>query len=110
MDTAPPPTLMYATIGRPAAASSYRAMRRSTASSRVPSGKRSSSLRSAASSSKRRPASESPTALSSTPPRLAATDTVRSEEHTSELQSRENLVCRLLLEKKKILLDCRQNV
>src|SRR5690606_39858779 len=29
-----------------------------------------------------------------------ATD-LRSEEHTSELQSRENLVCRLLLEKKK---------
>src|SRR5690606_40066207 len=28
-------------------------------------------------------------------------DLVRSEEHTSELQSRENLVCRLLLEKKK---------
>src|SRR5690606_3198335 len=27
----------------------------------------------------------------------------RSEEHTSELQSRENLVCRLLLAKKKIL-------
>src|SRR5690606_40268874 len=26
----------------------------------------------------------------------------RSEEHTSELQSRENLVCRLLLEKKKL--------
>src|SRR5690606_39337508 len=25
---------------------------------------------------------------------------IRSEEHTSELQSRENLVCRLLLEKK----------
>src|SRR5207302_10567806 len=31
-------------------------------------------------------------------PRLTAP---RSEEHTSELQSRENLVCRLLLEKKK---------
>src|SRR5690606_41833253 len=31
----------------------------------------------------------------------AAAVTVRSEEHTSELQSRENLVCRLLLEKKK---------
>src|SRR5690606_39679509 len=32
----------------------------------------------------------------------------RSEEHTSELQSRENLVCRLLLEKKKYLLrPCR---
>src|SRR5690606_40974293 len=30
-----------------------------------------------------------------------ATITHRSEEHTSELQSRENLVCRLLLEKKK---------
>src|SRR5690606_39409799 len=28
--------------------------------------------------------------------------TLRSEEHTSELQSRENLVCRLLLEKNKI--------
>src|SRR3712207_8381272 len=27
--------------------------------------------------------------------------TARSEEHTSELQSRQNLVCRLLLEKKK---------
>src|SRR5690606_41181640 len=29
------------------------------------------------------------------------TSVQRSEEHTSELQSRENLVCRLLLEKKK---------
>src|SRR5690625_6255888 len=28
-------------------------------------------------------------------------DTTRSEEHTSELQSRGHLVCRLLLEKKK---------
>src|SRR5690606_41916812 len=39
-------------------------------------------------------------------PTAAVTSTVispsvRSEEHTSELQSRENLVCRLLLEKKK---------
>src|SRR5690606_41997655 len=32
---------------------------------------------------------------------LAQLDESRSEEHTSELQSRENLVCRLLLEKKK---------
>src|SRR2546427_3321559 len=31
----------------------------------------------------------------------AAGVTVRSEEHTSELQSQSNLVCRLLLEKKK---------
>src|SRR5690606_40460844 len=30
---------------------------------------------------------------------------VRSEEHTSELQSRENLVCRLLLEKKKNIIN-----
>src|SRR5690606_41749677 len=30
----------------------------------------------------------------------------RSEEHTSELQSRENLVCRLLLEKKKLMINC----
>src|SRR5437870_8826738 len=32
---------------------------------------------------------------------LRFTGTVRSEEHTSELQSRGHLVCRLLLEKKK---------
>src|SRR5690606_38129356 len=32
---------------------------------------------------------------------LSANIEERSEEHTSELQSRENLVCRLLLEKKK---------
>src|SRR2546429_1493605 len=32
---------------------------------------------------------------------VAARDLVRSEEHTSELQSRLHLVCRLLLEKKK---------
>src|SRR6266511_6253535 len=30
----------------------------------------------------------------------------RSEEHTSELQSRENIVCRLLLEKKKENMLC----
>src|SRR2546430_4044822 len=32
--------------------------------------------------------------------------TQRSEEHTSELQSQSNLVCRLLLEKKKIKTSC----
>src|SRR5207302_2288923 len=32
---------------------------------------------------------------------IALATVKRSEEHTSELQSRENLVCRLLLEKKK---------
>src|SRR5207302_11328385 len=35
------------------------------------------------------------------PPSLLPRARPRSEEHTSELQSRENLVCRLLLEKKK---------
>src|SRR5690606_42077175 len=34
-------------------------------------------------------------------PDVAVEVAIRSEEHTSELQSRENLVCRLLLEKKK---------
>src|SRR2546430_7085774 len=32
---------------------------------------------------------------------LSTTRSARSEEHTSELQSQSNLVCRLLLEKKK---------
>src|SRR5205807_8633860 len=39
---------------------------------------------------------------SSHPSSLRSTIRVRSEEHTSELQSPCNLVCRLLLEKKKI--------
>src|SRR5215475_5827661 len=34
-------------------------------------------------------------------PVVSRSSAERSEEHTSELQSRENLVCRLLLEKKK---------
>src|SRR2546428_7563683 len=34
----------------------------------------------------------------------------RSEEHTSELQSRSDLVCRLLLEKKKTVRSCHQLV
>src|SRR5436309_11615508 len=36
----------------------------------------------------------------SQPPAPECSSSRRSEEHTSELQSRENLVCRLLLEKK----------
>src|SRR2546427_6500556 len=35
-------------------------------------------------------------------PRRRPTRRLRSEEHTSELQSQSNLVCRLLLEKKKL--------
>src|SRR5258708_32773079 len=34
----------------------------------------------------------------------------RSEEHTSELQSPDHLVCRLLLEKKKIPFMCNQRI
>src|SRR5436309_4883803 len=40
--------------------------------------------------------------LEQAPPLGALARDERSEEHTSELQSRENLVCRLLLEKKKL--------
>src|SRR2546421_908902 len=39
--------------------------------------------------------------LDSTLPNVTGTGSTRSEEHTSELQSRSDLVCRLLLEKKK---------
>src|SRR2546430_13628270 len=40
---------------------------------------------------------------SSAPPPPCASPSNRSEEHTSELQSQSNLVCRLLLEKNFIL-------
>src|SRR5438445_9954653 len=43
----------------------------------------------------------SPVATPGTDVRCVATGLARSEEHTSELQSRQYLVCRLLLEKKK---------
>src|SRR2546428_8431673 len=43
------------------------------------------------------------------PPTLAATRTARSEEHTSELQSRSDLVCRLLLEKKNDIVPLPSN-
>src|SRR2546427_7925845 len=40
----------------------------------------------------------------------ARSASTRSEEHTSELQSQSNLVCRLLLEKKKISSHLKQNL
>src|SRR3712207_7890064 len=40
------------------------------------------------------------------PDRLLPGRRLRSEEHTSELQSRQYLVCRLLLEKKKSVFSC----
>src|SRR5260370_19901064 len=55
-----------------------------------------------------RPRPKSPTSLelvstcSSRPLPMTSRTAWRSEEHTSELQSHLNLVCRLLLEKKKI--------
>src|SRR3712207_7104217 len=45
--------------------------------------------------------------------RRATQALLRSEEHTSELQSRQYIVCRLLLEKKKYLTwtsDCETNI
>src|SRR5688572_32692426 len=39
-------------------------------------------------------------------PAIVYVDPARSEEHTSELQSQSNLVCRLLLEKKKANAQC----
>src|SRR2546430_7075579 len=44
-----------------------------------------------------------PARLRSLPMGMANVRSTRSEEHTSELQSQSNLVCRLLLEKKKKL-------
>src|SRR5690606_6110895 len=54
----------------------------------------------------RLPASHATCAAVTSPPvrragSASSATSCRSEEHTSELQSRENLVCRLLLEKKK---------
>src|SRR5690349_24150488 len=50
---------------------------------------------------------EAPTGPLRWPPRpLSSAATMRSEEHTSELQSRRELVCRLLLEKKNTQTRC----
>src|SRR2546427_6910979 len=66
---------------------------------RRPAGTRLSALpRSSNRRPRRRPSPDDPSAPSPTSAESSAT---RSEEHTSELQSQSNLVCRLLLEKKK---------
>src|SRR2546427_9404909 len=52
-------------------------------------------------SSGKPPADSAPRFTASATCRRCALQLVRSEEHTSELQSQSNLVCRLLLEKKK---------
>src|SRR5688572_31990796 len=48
-----------------------------------------------------RPTSRYPKGTSSSRPKRCASASRGSEEHMSELQSQSNLVCRLLLEKKK---------
>src|SRR6266576_6835332 len=48
------------------------------------------------------PASESPSCVRTRLRTASRPPSARSEEHTSELQSRRDLVCRLLLEKKTI--------
>src|SRR5204862_7455478 len=60
-------------------------------------------FRSAANPAERRAAPDSAPAAGGTGPGRVdpAVGALRSEEHTSELQSRRDLVCRLLLEKKK---------
>src|SRR5690625_6814115 len=55
-----------------------------------------------------RPTANTPAAAISRPvgacePAVTTASMLRSEEHTSELQSRGHLVCRLLLEKKKTI-------
>src|SRR5206468_11035227 len=47
------------------------------------------------------PPADGPARCSSWRPHMRGRTKARSEEHTSELQSRSDLVCRLLLEKKK---------
>src|SRR3712207_9398554 len=50
----------------------------------------------------RRPNGRQPTTVAMRSPSCSTSPSTRSEEHTSELQSRQYLVCRLLLEKKNI--------
>src|SRR5690625_5888250 len=52
-----------------------------------------------------RPRAGASTYLLRRPAAAPPTSRFRSEEHTSELQSRGHLVCRLLLEKKKMLMN-----
>src|SRR5690606_41313757 len=70
--------------------------------SQAPSGREISRFRLSAMAARNRVAGrEAKTLPSAGLPSVSDLPKSRSEEHTSELQSRENLVCRLLLEKKK---------
>src|SRR5437762_7000446 len=70
--------------------------RRANAPRRTPAGSRARSYRNDCTSSRAQPSAAIVAACSG----QSATNTSRSEEHTSELQSPMYLVCRLLLEKK----------
>src|SRR3712207_8183831 len=76
----------------------YTTLFRSSRFSRsVSSARRPSLSHRVAQSASERPASQGAAGA----PRAASRSAARSEEHTSELQSRQYLVCRLLLEKKQ---------
>src|SRR5438552_9246798 len=66
-----------------------------------PAGRVTHRLRSADARAARPPGGSRPTAVGEASRRGARPARGRSEEHTSELQSPDHLVCRLLLEKKK---------
>src|SRR5207253_7403373 len=93
----PPPTLLpYTTLFRSTPSASSRCSSASTpsTSTRAPaSGWRSASARSSVTAARSRWSLH----------RARGRPSPRSEEHTSELQSRGHLVCRLLLEKKHVL-------
>src|SRR5690606_41448862 len=69
---------------------------------RRPGARRARSVRGRRRDARRPPRASGPVGVARRRGRLVADSPqpLRSEEHTSELQSRENLVCRLLLEKK----------
>src|SRR5438477_7028876 len=67
---------------------------------------RSHSLRTSAQSLRTQPPEQAPACTQPNPaatPAACSGGCVRSEEHTSELQSHVKIVCRLLLEKKKVV-------
>src|SRR5688500_19208881 len=100
---APPPNatlLPYTTLFRSAGS-----LRAATADHAAGPGSAPARSRRAPSSARRRSAALANRRSPSRSSRAAASRRTRSEEHTSELQSPCNLVCRLLLEKKHLLHD-----
>src|SRR2546430_7496531 len=90
-----PPLFPYPTLSRSRCSTSQS----SSTSTRLPTS--SPSARGCSSSSRARFCRVRRNSRALPPKRTTTPTTWRSEEHTSELQSQSNLVCRLLLEKKK---------